>query len=67
MRNPHHPTISRHDRGWVVDCPECRSAVRARQDGYAELPIGIGMTLESQLTAERLRDNHAGLQITAAS
>jgi hypothetical protein len=66
MRNPHHPTISRHDRSWVVDCPECRSAAQARHDGYGELPIGIGMPLESQLTAERMRDNHGGPQITAA-
>jgi hypothetical protein len=68
MRDPHHhPTISRHDDRWVVNCPECRVAARARHDGYGELPIGIGMPLESKLTAERLRDNHSGPHISAAS
>ena len=62
MRAPHHPTIKMMERGWVVDCPECRRDARGGQ-----LPIGIGMLLESKLTAERLRENHAGPSIAAAS
>ena len=58
MRAPHHPTISRHDECWVVDCPECRQAAQG-----GERFIGIGMLLESRQTAERLRENHAGPQI----
>jgi hypothetical protein len=60
MREPHHPTIGRSDERWIVDCPECRRAAQGRHGGFGELPIGIGMPLESRLTAERLRDNHMG-------
>jgi hypothetical protein len=60
MREPHHPTISRYDERCVVDCPECRRAAQWRQGGFGELAIGIGMPLESCVTAERLRDNHMG-------
>jgi len=59
MRAPHHPTVRRHDECWVVDCPECRQVAQG-----GERFIGIGMPLESQLTAERLKENHAGPQIT---
>ncbi len=59
MRSQHHPRITMHGKCWVVECPECSAY-------GGQLPIGIGMPLESQLTAERLRDNHAGPQITAA-
>ncbi len=62
MRAPHHPTIMTMERGWLVDCPECR-----RDALGGQLPIGIGMLLESKLTAERLRENHAGRPIAAAS
>ena len=63
MRTRHHPMISRAARGWVVECPECRLEARGGQ----LLPIGIGMLLESKETAERLRENHAGPLIAAAS
>jgi len=61
MRAPHHPTSRRHDECWVVDCPECRQVAQG-----GERFIGIGMPLESQLTAERLKENHAGPQISPA-
>jgi hypothetical protein len=63
MRAPHHPMIRPVDRGWVVECRECRLEARGGQ----LLPIGIGMPLESKETAELLRQNHAGPQIAAAS
>jgi len=62
VRAPHHPTVKTMERGWLVDCAECRRDAREGQ-----LPIGIGMLLESELTAERLRENHAGRPIAAAS
>ena len=65
MRETHHPTIRQHDEWWVLECRECQKAARARYGGREELPIGIGMLLESRLTAERLRDNHAGRRSTA--
>jgi hypothetical protein len=52
MQGVHYPAVRKHDESWVVDCPECQ------QDG--DLPIGIGMRLESRQTAEHLRENHAG-------
>lgn len=61
MRAPHHPTIRRHLECWVVDCPECRLTPNG-----GERFVGIGMRLESQLTAERLRENHSGRPITNA-
>jgi hypothetical protein len=61
MRAPHHPTIKTMERGWLVECPECRRDAREEP-----LPIGIGMLLESKLTAERLRENHAGPAIAAS-
>ncbi len=61
MRTPHHPTVRRHHECWVVDCPECRLAAHG-----GEKFVGIGMRLESHLTAERLRENHAGPTITTA-
>ena len=52
---PHNPRISATGDGrWVVVCPECESS---RQQ---QLPIGIGMRLESRVTAQRLRENHTG-------
>ncbi len=51
VRARHHPKASeRNDGSWMVNCPECAQA--------DEVPIGIGMALESQLTAERLIENH---------
>ncbi len=60
MREFHHPTIRRHGECWMLDCPECQRDARARQYGHEELPIGIGMPLDSRLTAEMLQENHAG-------
>jgi hypothetical protein len=59
MRESHHPTIRRLDEWWVVECPECQKVARARYGGREVLPVGIGMPLESRLTAERLKENHA--------
>jgi hypothetical protein len=57
----HHPQVSKRNDGcWVLNCPECQLA------GNDELPIGIGMPVESQLVAEMLRQNHLGPQITRA-
>jgi hypothetical protein len=58
MRDTHNPTIKRHDGAWMVDCPECRRALASSFDGYGELPIGIGIPLDSELTALRLKQNH---------
>ena len=55
MRVPHHPRIKAMEKGWLVECPECRHD--APRGG--PLPIGIGMLLESKLTAGRVRKNHA--------
>ena len=66
MRTPHHPTIRRHHQCWVVDCPECLQAAQSRNEGHGDLPIGIGMPLESRLTAERMKENHAGPKIITA-
>lgn len=63
MRVPHHPNIKTVGQGWVVECRECQLEARGGQ----LVPIGIGMILESKETAERLRQNHAGPQIAAAS
>jgi hypothetical protein len=61
MRHRHHPTVRKRDDGWVVDCPECQ---RASREGV-HFPVGIGILLESRLTAERVRENHAGPPVTA--
>ena len=58
MRDIHHPTIKRLDTRWMLDCPECRRALASSFDGFGELPIGIGIPLESELTAQRLKTNH---------
>lgn len=60
MRHTHNPTIRRYKGGWMVDCPQCRTASASRFDGYGELPIGIGIRLDSELTAERIKQNHQG-------
>jgi hypothetical protein len=61
VRGTHNPTIQRHNKGgWIVDCPECRRASASSFDGYGELPIGIGIRLDSELTALRLKQNHEG-------
>jgi len=60
----HNPKVLTHnpkvlamaDGRWVVVCTEC-DALSHRQ----EPPIGIKMPLESRLTAERLRKNHASM------
>jgi hypothetical protein len=62
VRALHHPTIKTMERGRLDDCPECR-----RDALGGQLPIGLGMLLESKLTAERLRANHAGRPIATAS
>ena len=49
----HEPKVSRRNDGsWIVHCSECLRS----PDG--EYPIGIGMPLNSRLTAERLKANH---------
>lgn len=61
MRHSHIPAVLKHnpkvlaiaDGRWVVVCPEC-NALSYQQ----ERPIGIGMPLESRLSAERLRKDH---------
>lgn len=51
----HHPQISRqNDDQWVVSCPECQ------RDRETEVPISIGMPLQTHHVAEMLRDNHLG-------
>jgi hypothetical protein len=60
MRDTHNPTIKRHDGAWMVDCPECWNALAFSFDGYGDLPIGIGIRLDSELTAQRLKQNHEG-------
>ena len=59
MGETHHPTITRHDECWVVDS-EGLLVARSSKEGRGDLPIGIEMREESELTAERLRENHAG-------
>jgi len=55
VRSPHHPRIiHRPDGPWVVECRECRD------DRSSTVPIGIGLPLPDQVTAERLAENHAG-------
>jgi hypothetical protein len=44
----------------MVDCPECWNALAFSFDGYGDLPIGIGIRLDSELTAQRLKQNHEG-------
>ena len=54
MRSPHQPRIiHRPDGPWVVECKQCRD------DTSSSVPIGIGMPLPDQVTAERLAENHA--------
>lgn len=67
MRETHHPTVKRHDGSWLVDCPECRRAWASRFDGYGELPIGIGIPLDSELTAQRLKQNHEGRRVATSA
>jgi hypothetical protein len=61
MQN-HHPKVAqRPDRTWVVECAQCRN------DPTSTVPIGIGMPLRDQETAERLRDNHAARPVRAVA
>jgi hypothetical protein len=61
VRSPHHPRVVHHPDGpWVVECRQCRD------DRSSSVPIGIGLPLADQLTAERLAENHAGPARTAA-
>ena len=54
MRTCHQPRATkRNNRNWVINCPEC-----TREADHHDVPIGIDMPLESQLTAERLIKNH---------
>lgn len=56
MRRPHHPKVSRRNDGhWVVHCPECQQEAH-----QSAVPIGIGLPLQSEETANRLQRNHAG-------
>jgi hypothetical protein len=53
MQTLHHPKVSeRNDGSWIVNCSEYLRS----PDG--EWPIGIGMPLDSRLTADRLKANH---------
>jgi hypothetical protein len=55
VRSVHHPRIiHRPDGPWVVECRQCRD------DRSSSVPIGIGLPLPDQVTAERLAENHAG-------
>ena len=61
VRSPHHPrVIHRPDGPWVVECRQCRD------DRSSSVPIGIGLPLPDQVTAERLAENHAGPRRTVA-
>jgi hypothetical protein len=54
VRIRHNPIVThRHDGRWVVECRECR-------DSTSSVPIGIGILLADQVTAQRLADNHRG-------
>ena len=56
MRDPHHPKVSRRNDGcWVLNCPECMAAA-----SVSEIPIGIGLPVDSEETARRLFENHVG-------
>ena len=55
VRVAHYPRIiHRPDGPWVVECRQCRD------DRSASIPIGIGLPLPDQITAERLVENHVG-------
>jgi hypothetical protein len=51
----HGPRVMSYHTGWIVVCPDCLARPAA------EVPIGIGIPLESRETAERIRDNHIAL------
>jgi hypothetical protein len=56
MQNPHHPQVVRRNDGrWVLNCPECQLESTNRT-----VPIGIGLPVESEYIAMRLRENHIG-------
>ena len=60
MQDPHHPKVSRRNDGcWVVNCPECQRGAH----NASEVPIGIGIALDSEVTADRLVANHTSRQI----
>ena len=63
MGAPHHAVIKKTNRGWVVECAECRRDAHGGQS----LPVGIAMLLESRETAERIWENHTGHRVAAAS
>jgi hypothetical protein len=67
VRETHYPTIQRQEGTWTVDCPECRTALASRFDGFGELPIGIGIPLDSELTALRLKHNHERRRLAASA
>jgi hypothetical protein len=56
MQMPHHPQVSRRNDGrWVLHCPECQ-----RDSRNGSVPIGIGLPVECEDVAVRLRENHVG-------
>jgi hypothetical protein len=56
MQSPHHPQVSRRNDGrWVLNCPECQLDSR-----NGAVPIGIGLPVECEEVAMRLRENHVG-------
>jgi hypothetical protein len=58
MQSRHQPRVSqRADGSWMVDCIQCRN------DPSTDLPVGIGMPLQTRETAELLRDNHSGVAL----
>jgi hypothetical protein len=56
MQSPHHPQVSRRNDGrWVLNCPECQL-----DSCNKDVPIGIGLPVESEYMAMRLQENHVG-------
>jgi hypothetical protein len=56
MQSPHHPKVSRRNDGrWVLNCPECQL-----DSCSTDVPIGIGLPVETEFMAMRLQENHVG-------
>jgi hypothetical protein len=58
VRMRHNPIVThRADGRWVVECREC-------SDSTSSVPIGIGIPLSDQITAQRVAENHRGPVVT---